>query len=305
MKLLTFISFTVLLAQVLNAFPSLPINIPIETPLNDYISIAADIVEALNIFSEGYTPEQEYYLGRSCAANILNKYSNSFTSNTAQQKYINEIGQSLAVFSDRTDLFSGYVFIVVDSPRKNALATPGGFIFITTGMVNACDNEDQIAGILAHEIGHVVHKDAVNSISDKNKLVSMIKLAEKYGGEIGRAKAQQALDKLPGWFVNDIMNISVESIFSTITDEIVKVFDSAYGKEQEKQADLYAVHLMAVAGYNPEELAKAIEKLSEGTDSHYGSHPAPSERISYINDEIAGMPSHPETSQIRTDRIVK
>ncbi|MBN1620320.1 M48 family metalloprotease [candidate division WOR-3 bacterium] len=292
-------------ASVCAAFPTLPVNIPIDTPINDYLSIATDIIEALNVFSEGYTPEQEYYLGRSCAANILKQYSNNFVTNTQQQEYVNQIGQSLAVFADRTDLFSGYIFIVVESPKKNALAAPGGFIFITTGMIQACENEDQIAGILAHEIAHVVHKDAINSISERNRLISLIKLADKYGGEIGRAKAQQALDKLPSWFVNEIMNISVESIFSTITDEIVKTFEKAYGKEQEKQADLYAVYLMAVTGYNPEELSLVIAKLNEGTDSHYGSHPSPSERISYIDDEISRLPSHPATSPVRTARIVK
>ncbi|MBN1149609.1 M48 family metalloprotease [candidate division WOR-3 bacterium] len=293
------------ISSVLSAFPSFPVDIPVETPLNDYLSIASDIVEAINVFAEGYTPEQEYYLGRSCAANILNNYSNALTGIPEQQKYVSEIGQALAVYSDRTDLFSGYVFIVIDSPKKNAIATPGGFIFITKGMIDACENEDQIAGILAHEIGHVVHKDAVNSISDKNKLISLIKLAEKYGGDIGRAKAQQALDKLPDWFVHEIMDISVESIFSTITDEIVNVFESAYSKEQEKQADIYAVHLMTVAGYNPEELVNIVQKLDNGTDAHYGSHPSPSERVAYIGDEINTLSEWPQTLPLRVERIVK
>lgn len=288
------------------SFPSIPVDISVDIPIvGDYLKIAQDINNALNVFTEGYTPEQEYYLGRTCAANILYKYDNGLTENDDIQKYINEIGQTLAVMSGRDDLFSGYIFIVIQGNNKNAIATPGGFIFITTAMVEACDNEDQIAGILSHEIAHVVHKDAINSISSKNRLISMIKLAEKYGGPAAKQKAQEALNNLPDWFVVEITNTSMDQIFSSIVDEMVNLWENAYSEDQEKAADIYAVHLMASSGYNPDELVNIIRKLDEGVDGHYGAHPSPNVRISYITEEITTLSVKPETLQERIDRIVR
>lgn len=306
-KLIIFNVLLYSLLQLCNAFPSIggvSIEIP-DNPVSDYLSIAQDIKEAMEVFAEGYTPEQEYFLGRVCAANILYKYNDKFTTNEALQKYINEIGQTLSVLSDREDLFSGYIFIVVEGENKNAIATPGGFIFITTAMIEACDNEDQIAGILAHEIGHVVHKDAVNSIDSKNRLISLIKLAEKYGGPAAKAKAQEALAKLPDWFVVEIEDITMDDIFSSIVEGLVNQWEKSYSKDQEKAADIHAVELMIKTGYNPNELINIINKLDSGTDAHYTSHPSPSERVAYISEEITKYGEIASTLEIRVDRIVE
>ncbi|MGC9365438.1 MAG: M48 family metalloprotease [bacterium] len=308
-KLLSTSFFIFICVIQLSAWPDVGVDIPVDIPgpVGDYLAIAQDINEALQVFAEGYTPEQEYYLGRTCAANILNQYQNKTTENDQLSMYVNEIGQSLAVMSqaDRDDLFSGFIFIVVEGSNKNAIATPGGFIFITTGMIEACENEDQIAAILAHEIGHVIHKDAVNSIDSKQRLISLIKLAEEYGGPAAKQKAQEALDKLPDWFVDEIINTSTDEIFSTIVDGMMGLWENAYNQDQEKAADIYAVHLMTKTGYNPYELINIIGKLNEGVGDHYGAHPSPEERVNYISTEIATLATYPQTLPVRTERVVK
>lgn len=132
MKLVFIITFFILLSGCKS----------IEVPAN--ISIAGfnsqDIQKGINLgmkvydASEEITPEQEYYIGRSVAASILNKYK--IYNNTKLNSYVTSIGTLLAMHSPRPEIFGGYHFTVLDSDEINAFATPGGFIFITRGMIN-------------------------------------------------------------------------------------------------------------------------------------------------------------------------
>ena len=78
---------------------------------------------------------------------------------------MNEVGDTVARKSSRPNPFRGYHFAVLDTQELNAFACPGGTIFITRGLIQTCQNEDQLAAVLAHEVGHVVNKDGINSIS--------------------------------------------------------------------------------------------------------------------------------------------
>ena len=102
------------------------------------------------------TPEQEYYIGRAVAAQVFQTYRP--LDRPAANAYLNLFGQSLAVFSDRPETFGGYHFLLLDSDEINAFAAPGGLILVTRGMVRCCENEDELAAVLAHEICHVEKK---------------------------------------------------------------------------------------------------------------------------------------------------
>jgi predicted Zn-dependent protease len=100
---------------------------------------------------EDISPEQEYYIGRTVGAQILKKYG-PYTNRLATA-YINSIGQSLARASDLPETFGGYHFLIQDSDEINALAAPGGLVFVTRGMLRCCRSEDAVAAVLAHESG--------------------------------------------------------------------------------------------------------------------------------------------------------
>ncbi|MDD4873082.1 MAG: M48 family metalloprotease, partial [Kiritimatiellae bacterium] len=102
---------------------------------------------------EQLTPENEYYIGRSVGATILQSYK-PYDSQNANH-YLNILGQTLAMASDRPETFGGYHFLLIDTDEINAFAAPGGLIFVSRGLIKCCKNEDALAAVLAHEVGHV------------------------------------------------------------------------------------------------------------------------------------------------------
>jgi len=114
------------------------------------------------------TEEQEYYLGRSVAAKILALYP--VYQNDALTAYVNRVGNAVAYNSDRPEIYAGYHFLVLDSEEVNAFACPGGFVFITRGLLRTCQNEDALAVVLAHEVGHICAKHGLKAIK-KSRLM--------------------------------------------------------------------------------------------------------------------------------------
>jgi len=108
------------------------------------------------------TPEQEYYIGRAVVAQVLQTYPP--LDRPQANDYMNLLGQSLAVFSERPETFGGYHFLLLDSDEINAFAAPGGLILVTRGMLRCCENEDELAAVLAHEICHAELKHGLSAI---------------------------------------------------------------------------------------------------------------------------------------------
>ncbi|RPJ39713.1 MAG: peptidase M48, partial [Planctomycetaceae bacterium] len=108
------------------------------------------------------TPEQEYYVGRAVAAQVLQSYPP--LDRPQANEYLNLLGQSLAIFSERPETFGGYHFLLLDSDEINAFAAPGGLILVSRGMLRCCQSEDELAAVLAHEICHVEQKHGLSAI---------------------------------------------------------------------------------------------------------------------------------------------
>ena len=104
--------------------------------------------------------EYELKLGRNVAAIILGKYPQS--TNIPLIRYVNLVGQSIASTSGRKDIH--FHFSVIESDTPNALACPGGYVFITTGLMKLIKNEAELAGVLAHEIAHINQKHVFNKV---------------------------------------------------------------------------------------------------------------------------------------------
>lgn len=221
---------------------------------------------------EDFTPEQEYYIGRTVGAVIINKYKPY--DDERVNAYINLLGQTLAKASDMPETFNGYHFLILDSDEINALAAPGGLIFITRGMLRCCRDEDAVAAVLAHEIGHVQFKHGLQAIK-KSRITSALVIlgaegAKTFGGE-------------------DLANLTAtfEDSISDITSSLV---NNGYSRKFERQADIAAVTILKRVGYDPNglvDMLKVMEKkLKPGGPDFAKTHPSPESRIADIQKDI-------------------
>jgi len=209
------------------------------------------------------TEEEEYYIGRAVAANILSQYS--LWKNSEATRYLNLIGMTLVFRSARPEIFGGYHFSLLDTDEANAFAAPGGIIFLTRGIVDLAANEDELAAILAHEIQHVALKDPLKAIkSQRMKALGTFAAGEAVGSS-GR--------------VLEIFQDSVLDISGTLLQK-------GYSRGQEKNADLGALKLMAATGYDPAALLAMLEKVravEKKKAKAFSAHPSAAKRIEYVS----------------------
>ncbi|MEI6564582.1 MAG: M48 family metalloprotease [bacterium] len=226
---------------------------------------------AIDKASESMTPEQEYYIGRTVAATILSQ--NKPFDNRSLTTYLNTVGQYLAMFSDKPETFGGYHFLVMDTPDINAFAAPGGLILVSRGMLRCCKTEDALAGVLAHEIGHVELNHGLQAI-DKSR----------YSAAVTTILAEGAKN-LAG---NNVAELT-KAFEGSISDITSKMVNSGYARKYEFQADKAAVTILERAGYSPNGLVAMLQQMEKdlkpGGHDFAKTHPAPKDRI----DELAKL----------------
>jgi len=233
------------------------------------------------------TPEDEYYLGRAVAANILTVYK-PYTVNTELTNYLNLICQSLVINSSQPAVYNGYHVMILDSRELNAFSTPSGRIFLTKGLIDIVLTEDALAGIIAHELAHVMLKHGIKIIDD-------MKLANEADIMAGQAAA------FAGKSSANILSFrdSVNEIFN-------KMIKSGYSQPQEFEADNLAVKLLADAGYSPNGLLEILNRLTtvQGRQSGgiFSTHPSPAQRIVNIEGQIF-LYRVTDTRRFREDRF--
>ena len=236
------------------------------------------------------TPEQEYYVGRTIGAVVLEKYKPY--QNPAAIQYLNRLGQTLARASDRPETFGGYHFLILDSNDISAFAAPGGFIFVTRGLLRCGLYEGAVASVLAHEIGHVQLKHGLQAIK-KSRITSALTIlgiegAKTFGGE--------QLATLTQTFENSIADISNTLI------------NSGYSRSFEIQADKAAVTILRRVGYDPNALVDMLkvmqQRLKPGGIDFAKTHPSPADRISGI-EKITGGYAPVKPSKARQSRLSK
>ncbi len=197
---------------------------------------------------DGFLPSEEYYIGRTTAAYILSKYKAYGNGRTRLERYINNIARTLSMASSRPEVFKGYRIIILDSDKKNAFANPGGFIFITTGLLKLARHEDEIAGVLAHEVAHIALRHPTKSINAARRKEMLEMLAK----ERSDSKMAQHLMKRMGGSMNDMF----------------QKMKTGMDSRQEKMADKYAVAILMRVGYEPLGLVRIIKKLNQGDEVH-------------------------------------
>jgi predicted Zn-dependent protease len=212
------------------------------------------------------TDREEYYVGRAVAATILGHYR--LYHNEQLTRYLNQIGQSVAMASDRPITFRGYHFAILDSEEVNALACPGGIVFITKGMLRRAANEEELAAILAHEIAHVNHKDGLGAIKQSR----WVEVVATIGAEATRELSDGQVAKLTSLFEGSVNDVAKTLIVN------------GYSRKQEMAADESAMIFMHRLGYDPHGLTDYLATLAREQDrgaarGFYSTHPGMTARL--------------------------
>ena len=200
--------------------------------------------------------QQEIELGKGVAKDLEKKYG--LVNDPELQARVARLGASIVAVSDRKDL--PYTFKVLNSKEVNALAVPGGYIYLFKGLVDYMPSDNELAGIIGHEVGHIVKKHTVVQI-ERSLAVGVI-FAILFGN----------------------------SNSAILGDLISGALMSGYSREAEREADtLGVVHTMR-AGYNPYSMLIGMEKLEAMSGkSDYGlfsSHPDTVSRVKAIREQI-------------------
>lgn len=212
---------------------------------------------------------QEVALGKDMDMQIQNKMK--IIKSLFMQERLNRIGSRVADFSDRQDLF--YHFRVIDDKELNAFAIPGGFIYVNSGLMQAA-TDDELACVLAHEIGHIAARHSVKKLQSVMGYQLVISLAL---GLSGRQEMSQALD-----IVFNLVNLG-------------------YSRKDELLADKLSVRYAGRARFDPYAAITFFEKLKKEASSKgpqnklvfLSSHPSVDERIENIKKEISLSSSLP------------
>jgi predicted Zn-dependent protease len=211
---------------------------------------------------------------------------------------LNKIGKNLAAQSSRPLL--PWTFGVLQSEGVNAVSGPGGYVFVTEGLLARLDNEAQLAGVLAHEIAHITGKHALheyhkylvdqcNAAVTAEKAKITAKTAQRFGSELVGSSSGLPSDEWRTLVRNLVGNIDFNTLsteaIKAITDGFVtRMSDKGLSQEDELAADTDAVELMAAAGYAPEEYVTFLSKLPDSGLST--AHPSKQKRQSRLIDHL-------------------
>ncbi len=217
-----------------------------------------------NLFSK----QQDLELGKANAKQVLEQYP--VVKDEFLQDYVRRVGDRLAQAPEAKQSGFQFTFTVLNVPQINAFALPGGPMFIYTGLLKACDNEAQLAGVMGHEMSHVILRHGTHEASKANLLQLPLLLA---GSVIGS-------DTAMGRLANMGLGLGANS------------FLLKFSRDAESEADALGSHLMAEAGYNPVEMARFFEKLSQGPQPPQilSDHPNPGNRETAIKAEMRTLP---------------
>lgn len=221
----------------------------------------------------GMSPEEEYNLGRAVSARILG--ISPLAEKPGVNTYMNKVGMVLAGMSARPETFGGYHFAALQSSAPNAVSAPGGFVFVSTGLLKLLKDEDMLAAVLAHEIGHVVLGHGTKAVSASNLRKAAVALGSEAVQQYGRAEIAAAVSTL---------DESVNDITKTL-------FESGYSRGQEYDADEFAVELLARTGYDPRAMVDVLKALqaNKSQGGWFSTHPTPEDRLDEVADALEDL----------------
>ncbi|MEJ2216223.1 MAG: M48 family metalloprotease [Gemmatimonadota bacterium] len=211
--------------------------------------------------------QQEIQMGQEAAAQVKDQIG--LVQNDALQAYVSSVGMPLAKGSERPDL--PWEFHVVDDPSPNAFALPGGFIFVTRGLMDLMGSEAQLAAVLGHEIGHVTARHSVTQLSR---------------AELAQLGLGVGMVLLP-----DLQN------FSGLASTGLGLIFLKYSRDDERQADQLGFRYALAHGYDVRQMAVVFQSLERASELTGGSslpnwmssHPATPDRIQTVDQRVAAL----------------
>ena len=221
-----------------------------------------DVGRDLRTATTSLDEPEEIAVGREVAGRTLG--AAPLVADAELQAYVNRVGRWVAMQSERPDL--PWHFGVLDTSSVNAFAAPGGYVLITRGLYEMLNSESQLAGVLGHEIGHIVQRHHVK-VMQQSALVS------------AGARAAQRSDR----------SLLVNNLIGTGAEVMARGLD----KDAEFEADRIGVVLAARAGYSPYGLVEVLHLLAARTADDtslallFKTHPAPGERLTQLGDALA------------------
>ncbi len=222
----------------------------------DLLKKGVGVVEALQPIGE----EEEIVLGEAVALEAFSRFGGEYP-NQAWTRYINLVGKTIAEVSDRATL--NFHFAILNSQEQNAFAAPGGYIFITVGLLKTLKNEAELGGVLAHEIAHVTKQHMLETIRRGAVLGSVSELS------------LTAMKQDPKMFSNAI-------------DQMTELlFTKGLDKNKEFEADVVGIEYAYRAGYHPQGLRDYLQTLAKeeghAESKFFTTHPSTTVRISKID----------------------
>ena len=213
------------------------------------------------LVSEG----QEIQMGREADPQVTAAYG--LVDDAELQAYVSQLGQEMAAVSERPDL--PWSFKVVDEPVVNAFALPGGFIYVTRGILTHFNSEAELAGVLGHEIGHVTARHSASQMSRQQ--------LQQIGVGVGMIVSET---------FREYGGIAVAGL---------QLMNLSYSRDDELQADRLGLRYMSRVGYDPDALIGVFEMLASVSGSSEGgrvpewqlTHPYPENRQEQMREEIA------------------
>ncbi|PKP57691.1 hypothetical protein CVT91_10050 [Candidatus Atribacteria bacterium HGW-Atribacteria-1] len=235
--------------------------------INKLVSVIVFLLMAFllvnfNSFSAERDLDKEQQLGKKLSVNIEKKYE--AVEDLDKNSLLREIGNKLARNSELKGM--NYHFKILNIEGPNAFSIPGGYIYVTYDLFDYIQSDDELAGILAHEIAHVIHNHALKQTRDNTKFTLLTILAV-------------LLTREP--------DVGILGKLTTIT------LLNQYSREYEEEADLTAINLLIKAGYNPVGFLTFLERLytremfkPEVNLGIFQTHPETENRINYVKDML-------------------
>lgn len=225
---------------------------------------------------------EEIQLGREITGNLLG--AAPLVKDETLQKYVNQVGRWVASQSERADL--PWHFGVIESEDINAFAAPGGYVIITKGLYRKLENEAQLAGVLGHEIGHVVKKHHLKVLQKSQLLnIGAQLLGEKFGKD----------------------NQTIEKAIGSGAEILARGLD----KDAEFEADRIGLALATRAGYEPYGLPEVLQTIGQVSKSDssvallFKTHPAPDDRLAKLGDAVGSRLDNIKDGKTLGERFYK
>jgi MAF protein len=209
-----------------------------------------------------YSTDKEVRMGQSVNRQVQKEYK--FTGDPLDQKRLEDIGKKIAEVSDRKEI--DYYFQVLDDDQVNAVSLPGGYVYVNSGLIDKVSNDDELACILAHEVGHIVARHSIKKLQAMQgySILRVLVAVAPGTGEVGNA-----------------------------ADIAFTQFLLGYSRQDELLADQLGARYAKLAGYDPHGMISFLEKLQDinrrmplTEKNYFKTHPYVSDRIRVVKQEL-------------------